>query len=427
MNNKFNPTVMADYLYSKLPQVYRDEDRELLLKRFIEVFSEGGFTPLLTSTTNIMDLLDVDKCPTKFLPLLCSLYGYEYSLEIPELFQRRLLKLIVEMYKRKGTKSAIKFIARELTGFDSEIIENKDFNADQIEVSGWDKGFHNYRNFILRLTAPYENSILYDREDIVIKIIDGFLPTNSKVLVITAYWFREDSQIVKNTLNSIYDVVTEYNTEIFENVINDSLPYDVIKENPFTFEGQWMAEEESYLNFPLEGMLLTTNVVANIKDIVTFNLESYNVVVNPEEVDSLNKTTLKEPDEAVVQDKPYTDTYRTSQTPLIEEYKDICDFNISEKTTLAVEDELNTTDKNGSIIYLTMKIIEVLDDLSNIISGAQESICDIMNMVDNVNSNFAEQINTNVLLNRENGLYTNALTMWDIVKEPNKPDKYILI
>lgn len=206
---------IADYLYHRLPEVYRKEDKEEILKRFLELWAEGGYQGVYNETRDVMDLLDVDKCPSKFLPQLCAMYGYEYTLDIPELFVRRLLKYIVEMYKRKGTKSVVRFIARELTGFDSEIVENKDFSPEYEQITGWDKRFEHYRNFVLKLSAPYEDSQLFNREDIVIKIIKDFLPTNSQCLTITMYWFREDSELVKNSVEDIKELVKDYNSEIF--------------------------------------------------------------------------------------------------------------------------------------------------------------------------------------------------------------------
>ena len=198
----------ADYLYNRLPQVYRTSDTENLLRRFIETFCEAGFDPLLQETVDMMNLLDVDKCPSEFLPLLCSMYGFEYTAEIPELYIRRLLKYIIELYKRKGTKSVVKFIARELTGFDSEIVENKDFTDELVEITKWDIRFEHYRNFVLKLNAPYEDSVLHNREEIMYKLLKDFLPTNSQVFVITVYWFKEDYESnITESVDTMYNVM----------------------------------------------------------------------------------------------------------------------------------------------------------------------------------------------------------------------------
>lgn len=206
----------ALYLYNRLPKIYRTSDKDLILQKLIETFTEGGFNHVINDTSNIMDLIDVDKCPKKFLPLLSKTYGYEYSEELPELFQRRLLKNIVEMYKRKGTKSVVKFIARELSGFETEIIENKDFSENDIDITGWTKEFKNYRNFILKLKAPYETSMLQSKEDAVKLVLTDFLPTNSNVFIITSYWFEESDNFTNSRVAEgvVKETIKEYNEEV---------------------------------------------------------------------------------------------------------------------------------------------------------------------------------------------------------------------
>ena len=44
---------IADYLYNRLPKVYQAEDKEQLLRRFIDTFAEAGFNPVLQETLSI--------------------------------------------------------------------------------------------------------------------------------------------------------------------------------------------------------------------------------------------------------------------------------------------------------------------------------------------------------------------------------------
>lgn len=84
---------LAEYLYNRLPRVYRSTDDEEILKRFIDVFVEGGYNPLLEEASKIMDLLDVDKCPSRFLPLLCKMYGYEYTFRDSGIIPKKTFKV----------------------------------------------------------------------------------------------------------------------------------------------------------------------------------------------------------------------------------------------------------------------------------------------------------------------------------------------
>lgn len=269
----------TEYLYNRLPSIYRDTDYDSLLKRLLECFSEGGFIPLSQDTMHIMDLLDIDKCPSKFLPHLCSMFGYEYTLELPELFQRRLLKYIVEMYKRKGTKSVVKYIARELTGYESEIIENKDFTPYDTEVTGWTVEFRNYRNFILKLTAPYEDYSMYNKEDIVVKLVNEFLPTNSQVFIITSYWFEDSSNNSTNsddTPEGLFNVVdvTNYGFELASRI-------------------SYKEEVQQYA-WTMEYLVSRSKYTFSELNTIRLNTEYYTKVVTRDTSESLDTTTMKD-------------------------------------------------------------------------------------------------------------------------------------
>lgn len=424
--NKYDPSFMAEYLYNRLPQVYRNYDNQELLKRFIDVFSEGGYTRVFNETQSIMDLLDVDKCPSKFLPLLCSFYGYEYNLEIPELFQRRLLKYIVDIYKRKGTKSSLKFIARELTGFESEIYENKDFDEEQIRITKWDKRFEHYRNFILKLTAPYEDSQLYNKEEIVVKIINNFLPTNSQVLVITAYWFLEEKDIVKNVVEDVFDIVNDYNEEVFKKEVIGESDSTSIVDTTYTFEWSQPGEEFSTLNMPPIGLQLFTNVVENMIDVVKFNLESYEKFLTITPAQETSKLSIVDEILSLSITNPYTETQRLYDRLNTESMDSYGDYTFTDKTSETPFEEGHTTDKGGTLSHFT-KILDNLQTLSYLISGINETNCDIINLVSEETSGILDIPNDNSLLNKHSKLCTNGLHMFDIVREQGKEDKFIIL
>lgn len=429
--NKYNADLMTHYLYNKLPSIYRTTDNENLLRRFIEVFSEGGLTPLLNDANNIMDLLDVDKCPSQYLPLLCRVYGYEYSLEIPELFQRRLLKYIVDIYKRKGTKSAIKFIARELTGFDSEIIENKDFDEEQIRITKWDKRFEHYRNFILKLTAPYEDSQLYNKEDIVVKIVNQFLPTNSQVFVITAYWFREESEVTKDSIEHlIRDVVRDYNLyDSHKATAKTTSSYtEILKFVEGVEEYAVLGEEVSYLN--LGSPPLYTNSVANLRDTIKFATEIYSVVLNHLESEKKDVLVLKEGEFSNALSKySYTDVksiLKLNPEEFISKPTSSLE-NSLDKLRLAVEEELFSKSNMNVEDKIKLNILE-LEKVSPQ-NSTSETNYDIMRMVEGeiYNQPFAEFMSENSKLNVNSVLLTNGIFIFDTIKEQGKEDTIILL
>lgn len=115
-----------DYLYNKLPRVYKDFDEKGQLRRFLNALWKAGFQESLQDIDNILTITDPTSCPEKFIPYLCESYGVPYYQDIPAKFQRRLLANIVELYRRKGTKSVITFLAREISGCSSSITKNPD-------------------------------------------------------------------------------------------------------------------------------------------------------------------------------------------------------------------------------------------------------------------------------------------------------------
>ena len=126
INKKIN---FGDYLYSRLPEMYRREDAkdgiDFALKRYLEVLDKGGLQLLFGELLTLYDLFDVDTCPKEVLPLISRLLGYNFIDEVDEFMQRKIVSNLVEIYKRKGTKSVIDFITREFTHFDTKVIETQ--------------------------------------------------------------------------------------------------------------------------------------------------------------------------------------------------------------------------------------------------------------------------------------------------------------
>ena len=114
----------GQYLYKCLPSMYRVRDQEVgyTLKRYLDALGDS-LDSIEKETHDILTLLDVEKMEARFLPFYASMFGLTYDYDVPEDFQRRLLAHIVEMYRRKGTKAVIEFVARELTGMEATVRE----------------------------------------------------------------------------------------------------------------------------------------------------------------------------------------------------------------------------------------------------------------------------------------------------------------
>lgn len=119
MTETFSET--TEMLYNQLPRVFRNFDEQTYLKRYLDILTRGGFDLAKEETHELLSLIDFDKIPDEYLALLGEKLGYRYIPEFTPQFQRILLSNIASIYRRKGTKGVILFVARELAQFDVEI------------------------------------------------------------------------------------------------------------------------------------------------------------------------------------------------------------------------------------------------------------------------------------------------------------------
>lgn len=124
-----NDKDFGQYLYDRLPEIYHKRDSEegidFALLRFLQTLNEGGITTLFNEMLELYDILQVDKMPSEVVPLVGQLLGYEYRDDLEEDIQRKIIQNLIELYKRKGTKSVLNFIAREFTKFDTKVVETE--------------------------------------------------------------------------------------------------------------------------------------------------------------------------------------------------------------------------------------------------------------------------------------------------------------
>lgn len=124
-----NDRDFGQYLYDRLPELYHRRDSEegvnFALLRFLQTLNEGGITTLFNEMLELYDILQVDKMPSDIVPLMGQLLGYEYQEGLEEDIQRKIIQNLIELYKRKGTKSVLNFITREFTKFDSKVTETE--------------------------------------------------------------------------------------------------------------------------------------------------------------------------------------------------------------------------------------------------------------------------------------------------------------
>jgi phage tail-like protein len=109
----------VDFLYSRLPQIYRvkDDENGKPLYRLLRILCEGGFSPVQDDIEKFPDLINPDKCPDELLPLIAAILGFDFPYDMPVDVQRKYLKVAPRVYAKKGTQDAIQFMIQEMMGF----------------------------------------------------------------------------------------------------------------------------------------------------------------------------------------------------------------------------------------------------------------------------------------------------------------------
>lgn len=129
----------TDFIYyQKMPEVYRTFDEPLgrPLYRYLQALLEGGYADIVYNATkgsrgidNLLEMIDPQTCPEEFLPIYCKSMGIEWFQDLiveredidPYYFIRTFLSNVGEIYKRRGTESVVKYVAKVLTSMDVKL------------------------------------------------------------------------------------------------------------------------------------------------------------------------------------------------------------------------------------------------------------------------------------------------------------------
>lgn len=144
---------LGEYLYNRLPAIYRQKDAEAgqtvdevlrqlpdldiskldesvrgeyQLQRFMRVLG-GIWNCIRSSVDHSLFLLDPDKAEAKWLPEIAKLLGWELNLELPVNQQRKELKGVLDVYRRKGRIEVLEFLIEQLTDFSYEFRFGRDY------------------------------------------------------------------------------------------------------------------------------------------------------------------------------------------------------------------------------------------------------------------------------------------------------------
>lgn len=167
----------TDFLYNRLPPHYRNVDAKYNypLKRFLSVLVEGGFNPVERDIERMYDLLDPDKCPAEFLPLLAAILGFEFPFDMPEDIQRRFIKNAAKLYRIKGTRASLQYLISELMGFQAILTSEDVIN----------------KTFVVDITASGDDPHLELKQKKIVQLLEMYKPVGSRFSILTGYGFED--------------------------------------------------------------------------------------------------------------------------------------------------------------------------------------------------------------------------------------------
>ena len=133
----FTPMVPATRrfeLWWMLAQMNREEDRTDDLKKFIQALQEV-VDQLLFDVDAWVDILDPDRAPEAIVDAMLADLGNPFTFPLSIIDKRRLLRVLVEIYRQKGTEKGIKNVVRFFLGFEIEIEGSDDEEGMELGVS----------------------------------------------------------------------------------------------------------------------------------------------------------------------------------------------------------------------------------------------------------------------------------------------------
>lgn len=183
----FQPAVPEDRSFDAwrmIPQKNRDEDPGDL-RRFINVLNElcGLQLCLVDSFTNIFD---PDLAPEEFLDAILADLGNPFEFDLDETQKRKLIRVLVPIYRQKGTTVGIVNVIRFFLGIEVEVLafagEGWDLGVDELgdsltegtAVLGPGSGFNLYA---FEIESPV--ALTQEQRDQITDIVEFMKPAHT--------------------------------------------------------------------------------------------------------------------------------------------------------------------------------------------------------------------------------------------------------
>lgn len=117
----FDPTYVCEEdtikLSDLIPPYYFDPEDDTT-DRFVDIF-EGMFCQLLKDIENLGKIIDVDITDEIYLDMLIRNLGFDLNVKLTVNKKRKLVKVLLNAYKQKGTCQGIENVIRQFVGIDT--------------------------------------------------------------------------------------------------------------------------------------------------------------------------------------------------------------------------------------------------------------------------------------------------------------------
>lgn len=107
---------IAKRLYGDLPSLYKLEDKNKQLERFLQVLGMA-FNYLMTKNHNMKHFINLDTCQPDQLDYLAYTLDWQLDKTLPIPSQRQSLKSAIDIYRNAGTKKGLDVLVKTNSGF----------------------------------------------------------------------------------------------------------------------------------------------------------------------------------------------------------------------------------------------------------------------------------------------------------------------
>lgn len=300
---RLDTDAFTDRAYEMLPKLYRDLDEKTgyQLKRFMKSIADSAVSSMIEESNGILDLNDPDRTPSNVLPVLFKQYGMDIFYGLPEYYIRKLLPLMGDIYARKGSTSALEYLASVLSEVTAEVVVSDDFEHD--------------RHIDLVLEMDYDGGEhgIPDRDQMA-KLVENFVPFFINTTVIYLYSFYDSIRLrvyewykdrVRETTGEYCEIIPAYETDykfFRSGLFGESLVFG--DKNVWLLDVDYtkdhikdVREDVSVLSASEEDLGFTVTDFKEESPVLSSSEKLLDIVVHKEENDSVGFLTVS-PEEA---------------------------------------------------------------------------------------------------------------------------------